>query len=221
MCTESRANGGGGSERCAERGLAQQLSWSSSLAPSPQRCFPVSSRALGALPSPAGAPRSSSEQSLAVQGQQQQWGEYPCPGVPCTHCETALLTLVLGSWIQRELSCACLSALTNGEVAFRCGTPKSTACALAWSSSAWFSCSYSDSGAAQEGPAGAAQGHRARWHLPKRPRQGSAESQLPGCSFCLCNALTSSFVCKWGFLQTSGEEQLTANSSVAKMCVCV
>lgn len=110
---------------------------------------------------------------------------------------------------------------------FGCGTPKSTACALARSSSAWFSCSYSDSGAAQQGPAGAAagsgcaQGHTARWHLPKRPRQGSAESQLPGCSFCPCNALTSSSVCKWGFLQTSGEEQLTANSSVAEMCVCV
>lgn len=32
-------------------------------------------------------------------------------------CDTALLSLVLGSWIQRELSCACFSALTKGEVA--------------------------------------------------------------------------------------------------------
>lgn len=59
--------------------------------------------------------------------------------------------------------------------------------------------------------------------MPKRPRQGTAGSQLPRLLLPVqlaAGALTSSFVCKWGFLRNSWEERLTTNSSVAKICVC-
>lgn len=105
-----------------EEGLSDALSvaWHSGSAGAPawrrvpSAASPCPHGALGALPSPAGAPRSSSEQSLAVERQQQQWGEYPCPGVPCTHSDLRHSPALAGTWlVDPERAFLCLLLCFN------------------------------------------------------------------------------------------------------------